>query len=387
MTYDQVNGRRLYVNGEFTDDVDEVAPSRLWNWDTSHQVILGNERTNERQWVGKVRFAAVYDRPLSADQIRQNFDSGIGKRVTLAFDVSEWTGGASTIEFEVTQLDGYSYLFCAPTFVTDVGAAIQVRNLRVSLNGVVPVSGQGFTKLNALVTTDRQLLSRQCSVVGGLVDPDTDVFQLSFEQLGIFQDPVTPPTPPVPGAEVFGDPVPVLGMRSFARVNASMAAVTGVDPIASGVDATYLELEQQLPSTNDLRSFVSANQVGIAKLGVEYCDAVVEDVAPGGLRERFFAGATGFGWTDLPSVAFADPANVDLITDPILDRIIGAGLRGTVAGNPARDEVELVLDQLVVDLLGSCGGASEPICDDVYTRSMVKGLCAAALASGPVHIH
>ena len=46
-----------------------------------------------------------------------------------------------------------------------------------------------------------------------------------------------------------------------------MAAVTGVDPMAPAVNGVYRELEQQLPSTNDLRSFVSANQVGIAKLG------------------------------------------------------------------------------------------------------------------------
>lgn len=387
VTYDQVNGRRIYVDGRFTDDYDEIAPSRLWNWDPNHQVILGNERTNERQWIGKVRFAAVFDRALGEDAIRQNYESGIGKRVTLAFDVSEWTGGTSTIEFEVTELDAYSYLFCAPTFVTDVGGAIQLQNMRVSLNGVIPVSGQGFTNLNALVTSDRQLLSRQCSIVGGLVDPNTDTFQLSFEQLGIFQEPVPASTPPTPGAEDFGDPVPLLGVRSFARVNASMAAVTSVDPMTPAVNSTYLELEQQLPSTNDLRSFVSANQVGIAKLGAEYCDTIVEDAGVGGLRETFFDGATGFGWTDVPSTAFADPADVDLITDPILDKIVGAGLRGTVGGNPARDEAEAVLDLLVSDLLGSCGGSGQPVCDAAYTTAMVKGLCVAAVASGPVHIH
>ncbi len=217
--------------------------------------------------------------------------------------------------------------------------------------------------------------------------PNTDAFQLAFEQLGIFQDPVAPSTPPTPGAEDFGDPVPLLGVRSFARVNASMAAVTGVDPMTTAVNSTYLDLEQQLPSTNDLRSFVSANQVGIAKLGTEYCDAIVEDTSLGGLRETFFDGAAGFGWTDVPATAFADPGDVDLVTDPILDKIIGAGLRGTVGGNPARGEAEAVLDLLVTDLLGSCGGLNQPVCDDAYTRAMVKGLCAAAVASGPVHIH
>ncbi|MCR9095888.1 MAG: LamG domain-containing protein [bacterium] len=390
LTYDQVAGRRIYVDGRWTDDIDETPSSRLWNWLTNQQVIIGNERSNDRPWIGKVRFAAVYDRVMPAAAVRQNYEAGIGKRITLAFDVSEWTGGNSTIEFSLTELDSYSYLFCSPTFVTDVGAPIRVQNMRISLNGVVPVSGQGFTTMDALVTSSRQLLSRQCSVVGGLVDPNTDTFQLSFEQLGIFQEPVVASTPPTPGAEDFGDPVPVLGVRSFARVNASMAAVSGVDPQTAAVDTTYDALVTQLPATNDLRSFVSANQVGIAKLGIEYCDTIVEDSGVGGMRETFFEGSAGFGWTSPPATAFADPADVDLITDPILDKIVGAGLRGMVGGNPARDEAEATLDLLVMDLLGSCGGAGPPVqpaCDDEYTRSIVKGLCTAAISSGAVHIH
>jgi len=390
VTYDQANGRRIYVDGRWTDDVDETPTSPLWNWLTNQRVVIGNEVTDDRQWIGQVRFAAVYDTAINPEAVQMNYEAGIGKRITLEFDVSAWTGGTSTIEFQLTELDAYSYLFCTPTFVTDVGAPIRVQNMRISLNGVVPVSGQGFTTMDALVTTPRQLLSRQCSVVGGLVDPNTDTFQLSFEQLGIFQEPVTPPTPPPPGAEDFGDPVPLVGVRDFARVNASMSSVTSVDPQTAAVDATYDALVTQLPSTTDLRTFVAANQVGVAKLGIEYCDAVVEDAAPGGMRETFFDTAATFGWTDLPATAFADPVDVDMITDPILDKIIGAGLRGDVLGMPARDQAEQDLDDLVTALLGSCGGPGpppEPVCDEVYTRAMVKGLCTAAVASGAVHIH
>ena len=105
------------------------------------------------------------------------------------------------------------------------------------------------------------------------------------------------------------------------------------------------------------------------------------------MRETFFPDAATFGWTQLPAVAFADPAQVDLVTDPIIDTIVGAGLRGNVGGTPARDQVEVALDLLALDLLSSCGGLNQPLCDDEYTRSMVKGLCTAAVASGPLHIH
>jgi len=389
VTYDQLAGRRIYVDGRWTEDEDPIAPGRLWNWDATHRLVLGNEVSNDRPWIGQIRFAAIFDRSLAEGAILQNYEAGIGKRITIAFDVSQWTGGNSSIEFSVTELDRYSYLFCQPTFVTDTGAPIRVQNLRISLNDIIPVAGRNFANMNALVTSDRDLLSRQCSIVGGLVDSNTDVFQLVFEQLGIFQDPVAVVAPPAPGAEDFGDPVPISGIRNFARVNASMAEVTGVDPQTTSVDDTFDQLFQQLPSGPDLRTFVSANQVGVAKLGIEYCDVLVGDGNPANqtLRDQFFPDAASFGWDQAPSVAFVDPNDVDLITDPLLDNILGAGLRGDVMGFPARDQVEVLLDQLIVDLSVTCGGVGEPPCDGDYTKSIVKGVCTAIVASGALHIH
>ena len=88
-----------------------------------------------------------------------------------------------------------------------------------------------------------------------------------------------------------------------------------------------------------------------------------------------------------PDNKAASPTDVDMITDPILDKIIGAGLRGDVFGSAARPQAEAALDALVTDLLATCGGTDQPACDDAYTRGMVKGLCTAAVSSGPVHIH
>jgi hypothetical protein len=389
LTYDQINGRVFYVDGRWTDDLDEVPAGRLWNWDPSHRLAFGDEVSGGRPWLGQVRFAAIYNQALTEANVRQNYDAGIGKRVTLAFNISEWTGGSSVIEFSLTQLDEYSYLFCSPTFVSDTNSAVRIQNMRISINGVVPVSGQGFTRMNALVTSGRQLLSRQCSVIGGIVDPMTDEFQLVFEQLGIFQDPVANTPPPPPGSEDFGSAVPVLGVRSFDRVNATMATLATVDPTTPVIASSYDDLVQQLPSTTDMRSFVSANQVGVAKLGTAYCDILVGDGNAGsqGLRDAFFPGAASFPWDQMPADAFDDPGDVDLVTDPLIDKIIGSGLRGDVNSAPARDQVEAVLDQLIADLLTTCGGAGQPACDADYTKSVVKGVCAATLSSGAVHIH
>ena len=83
---------------------------------------------------------------------------------------------------------------------------------------------------------------------------------------------------------------------------------------------------------------------------------------------------------------------VDLITDPLLDDMVGAGLDGMVGGSPARDQMETMLDGLLTNLESGCGNldlgdVDEPACDAEYTKNMVKGLCTAIVASGALHIH
>ena len=43
MTFDPVNGRRIYVNGEFTGDMDSAGGGTLGEWDNSFAFVLGNE--------------------------------------------------------------------------------------------------------------------------------------------------------------------------------------------------------------------------------------------------------------------------------------------------------------------------------------------------------
>ena len=83
---------------------------------------------------------------------------------------------------------------------------------------------------------------------------------------------------------------------------------------------------------------------------------------------------------------------MDLITDPLIDDMVGAGLTGLVGGVSARDQVESLLDALQVSLEGRCGNfdlgdVGEPDCDGAYTKNVVKGMCAAVVSSGALHIH
>ena len=46
------------------------------NWDPSDLFNVGNEASSERPWLGTIRLVAVYDRPLSAAEVVQNFGVG-----------------------------------------------------------------------------------------------------------------------------------------------------------------------------------------------------------------------------------------------------------------------------------------------------------------------
>ncbi|HEY2419094.1 MAG TPA: LamG domain-containing protein, partial [Steroidobacteraceae bacterium] len=80
LTYDPVNGQKLYVNGVYTGDPDPSKGGTLANWDGTFALVLGNETTGQRQWKGVIKFAAVHNRALTAAQIQQNFAAGVGQK-------------------------------------------------------------------------------------------------------------------------------------------------------------------------------------------------------------------------------------------------------------------------------------------------------------------
>ncbi len=375
ITFDQYRGRRINVNGQWTEDVDEQGGDRLWTWSPNYTFLLGNETSGDRQWEGKIQLVAIYDVALSDAQILQNFKAGVGKRLIMRFDVSQWIGPGSYVEFVVSELDDHSYLFCEPTLVSGNPNGFRVSNLRITVNGQAPVAGQAFVNVDAAVVEDRQLLSRQCSVVSKDRGPADDVFAVEFEILGGFEEPVVPAVFPPPPPADFGDPLPQEGARNFARINETMSAVTGVDANSAGTRQAFEELTQSLPGDYDLRSFSSSNQVAISKLALEYCDALVETPA---LRQAFFG--TGFAFDAAVPTAFAGQAQRDLIIDALVDGILNVN----VANQPSAAEVAPILDALIGDLTAGCTAAS---CGPAVTRNVVKGACAAVLASAGTTVH
>jgi len=373
VTYDQFRGRRIYVDGRFTQDPDPIGPARLWNWDPTFRLALGAEPSRTAPWKGQIRLVAIYQQALTDAQIVQNYEAGVGERLLLRFDVAQWMGAGSAVEFIVTDYDAYSYMFCQPTLRTPSPNGSRIANIRIAVNGTLAPSGQGFETIDTTANGTKQELSRQCTIIPkGAAGPDGDQFTLVFEHLGGFQNVVVEDT--VPPALILLDPEPrpVNGVRDFARINASFASLTGQ---SRGVAAaTFAEIEEQLPPDYDVRSFVSSQQVAISKIALEYCDALVD----GPDRNAFFP---GFDFNAPASSAFATPAQRDRIFNPLFDRMIG----DTLAMQPTRAEVRLALDAMTDQLVVVC--ATPGACDAQRTAAIVKGACAAVLGSAAVTLH
>lgn len=406
LSFDPIRGRRLYVNGEFTGDNDTTAGAFLKDWDNSYALAVGNEVSGNRPWAGSVRFLAIHKRAMSQGDIQTNFEVGVGARYLLLFNVSalidqpacftsttEGTNGNCFIVFEVQQIDDYGYQFAAPFFtVLGDGAltsTVPLKGLRIGVNGTEAAVGQVFANLDTqlaagTLSEGRQLLSPLGTVIEAKSGPDADVFFLTFDQIGSnsYTRPLIAVPPPAPAADIPDQPT--LGLRDFAEINASLAAMTGIPATNTLVASTYEKVKQQLPTLTNLDGFLAAQQMGITQLTVAYCNAVVgNSSAANTARAALFP---GFDFSAAANVAFNTPEKRDLIIEPLLTRLLanevadevadGANPHSQLDGQADPAELRLELNQLI-DNMTSCGSG----CAADRTLTTVKATCAASLGS------
>lgn len=377
LTYDATNGRRLYVNGAFTGDVDASTGGTISNWDSSFAFLLGNETSNDRPWQGTVRFAAVHDAALTLQQIQQNFAAGVGATYYLLFDVSSLINIAqSYIMFTVSQYDSYSYLFARPTFINldptfSPTSNIPIQGIRIGVNGAeVPVD-QAYAPLNVTVdaadysATNGQLLSPIGTVIPLENGPSSDQFFLTFAKIGTNTRTYTDPTPTAPTPT---NPAPSsdIGMRVFNEVNATMSKLTTVSPTVAAVNTTYQTVQQQLPTVFDIQSVSSGAQIASTQLAMQYCQALVSDPT---LGPAFFP---GFNFAGSPGSVFATTGGMDQIVQPLISNLIGQN----ITSQPAAAAVSTELYSLISSL-SACGSS----CPAGRTQTITAATCAAILSS------
>lgn len=400
VTYSSSGGRRIYVNGNFTNAVDLVGSS-LGAWADTYAFAIGNEvgGGDATAWHGTLRFVAIHNRALTADQVKQNFDVGIGEKYFLLFAVEHLTGiQDSFIMFTVTRYDGYSYLFDQPKFISLVEDALPnnlvIRGMRIGLNGQEPVVGQAYAKLDVTVTNDMytSLAGASLSSVGTIIPleqgPNLDQFFLTFEQIGQEEfartpDAVAQPAPPT-DLPVSSD----VGVRTFDAINETFSQITGVSKNATSVRNTYLTVKQSLPAAETFQAFLASHQTAVAQLAIAYCSAMVDN---SGLRSAFYT------YVDNPSGNVNMNSPLTSQTDrnhiiyPVVDNVAGTALLSQPARADMHNELNLLIDNTDTEAndtdnnpntyraLGLCrvpGG-----CGSGRTALVMKAVCGAGLAS------
>ena len=114
LTYDPVNGQKLYVNGVYTGDADPAKGGSLANWDNTFALVLGNETTGQRPVAGVVKFAAIHNRALTRRRSSRTSPPASARSTSCCSTSAQLSGvPQSYILFQASQYDNYSYLFDA----------------------------------------------------------------------------------------------------------------------------------------------------------------------------------------------------------------------------------------------------------------------------------
>jgi hypothetical protein len=231
------------------------------------------------------------------------------------------------IMMTASQYDSYSYLFYQPTFISldptvtaSTLPSIAVQGIRIGINGTVPQVGQAFIPLNTTVTgaaytPQGEVLSNIGTVIGLQAGPLTDQFFLTFDKLGNQTDVVVEAIPAMP-ANAPGPVVADIGVKTFAQINSTLSALTGVPTTDANVVSTYQAVQQQLPPIPTLEGFSSSNQIGVAQLAIQYCNEMVNNPT---YLAQMLPGVT------LSAGLFSTQAGMDSVTGPLAAKVLASG--------------------------------------------------------------
>jgi hypothetical protein len=387
LTYDPTNGEQIYMNGVLANKVkDPNVGGSLASWDNTFALVLGSETTGKEQWLGIIKFAAIHSRALTAAQVTQNYNAGVGEKYFMLFDVSSLSGvPQSYIQVTASVLDSYAYLFTSPTFISlnpnAAPANLAIKGIRYGVNGVLQTSGQSWQMVNATVggaaytAASGQLLAKVGGIVAADKGADMDLMFLSFDQIASSSHPYSIPTAPAPAATWAGVAPSVRGVKNYAQINAAMAQITGVPVSTPAVFTLYNTLQQALPPTNDITAFVPSGQTAISQLADLYCSTAVntpsiQSVTFPGLSLTASAAAYFGPTTSGQALSAGQVANRALVINPLITAATGS------SATPG-DANSTELNSLMTTLVGLSG---------TTTAQVAQGACSAVLGSALVSL-
>lgn len=398
VTFDPINGRRIFVNGRNANPEPDLEPGSgaiIQNWSDGMVMGVGAEPGNDRQWQGVMRMLTIHNRALSEDDIQNNFQLGVGAKFYMMFNLSE-SGLVDVprayIVFEVEVFDGASYLFTNPFFIsldpdwTPGGDDIVIEGMRIGINAKESELGQAYAKLSTTIndasyTETGQTLSRIGTLIPIELGPQSrtsanpgDVFFLTFERIGIAPDDIRDPDPvpdlltaaDIPDLEEVSD----IGIKHFHKINEAMSAATGIDKNAGDIPDTFANITRSLPANQAIDEFQPAHQMAIVQLGAEYCLELVES-DPG-----FFDNGTGGSFNiNAPADSAFSGDLIDDVIDPLLESMSAHAIAGNSSNHldtqPSVTESRTVLEDQINDM-------ANPGAD---TGNIVMAACATVLSS------
>lgn len=66
----------IFINGKKCVCQDEVN-GKFSNWDPSSRLVIGNEVTGDRPWLGEIYYAAIYNDTLNSREIKSKYEKGL----------------------------------------------------------------------------------------------------------------------------------------------------------------------------------------------------------------------------------------------------------------------------------------------------------------------
>jgi hypothetical protein len=156
-------------------------------------------------------------------------------------------------------------------------------------------------------------------------------------------------------------------LRSFNRVNATMASLTGVTSLPANVvpAATQDAITTLLPGETKVAEFQGSVQFATYKLASEYCNVMVNDELA---RPNVLA---KINLRSPPSQLFTDAGNATVVKT-FTDKF-------WVLPPPNLTQIQGLLTDLIKELI-----AGKSLTTPAQTSAIIKAVCTATLASAPV---
>ncbi len=136
------------------------------------------------------------------------------------------------------------------------------------------------------------------------------------------------------------------------------------------MNSTYLAVQQQLPANPTLEGFSSSNQIGVAQLAIQYCNALVSNPTYSSQLAQVLPGVT------INRSLY--PANAGSVTSALAARVLGNGLNS----QPLASTVTTELGNLITNLCNTTACTTT-----ARAQAVTAAACATAFGSADMLIY